>query len=271
MDTEQIQYLPLDRITAEVQVREQFELAALEGLAESLKAVGQLQPIRCRPSGDKFVIVDGERRYRAARMASMTTIAAIIEGKNLCEGEVLQKQLISAVQREDLAPLEKSKAISRLMAVTGWNASQTAGKLGMSNATVTRLLALLDLPDDLQQCVADGRIAPSSAYELSRITDTGQQSELARRLVSGRLTRDGLAGACKAARQKPDAKTSATPNRATALLGTGRSVTVAGPGLTLELFIAALEDALARARRVRTSGAELGTYLAMCRDQSRTT
>lgn len=267
MNREQIQYLPLDQIQAASQVRMHFDPETIQGLAESLKEIGQLQPIRIRKVGDKFLIVDGERRYRAARKAGMTTLAVIIEDKELNKGELIQRQLIANCQREELTPLEKSRAIRDLMDATGWNASQVSAKLGVSNATTTRLLSLLNLPAALQRKVEQGQIAVSAAYELAKVSDADRQAELSQQLANGQLTRDGLTGTLKADRKETMA--AATPSRATAVLAPGRSITVTSDGLDLERFIQLIEDLLAKARKVRPQGVELSTFIKMLRDQSK--
>lgn len=268
MATEQIQHLSLELVIAKPQVRTTFDEELLEGMIASLKEVGQLQPIRLRADGKQFVIVDGERRYRAILRLGWPTIAAIVELKGLSEAEIVQRQLIANCQREDLTASEKGAAISRLMVATGWNASQVAAKLGMSSAMATRFLALLSLPNDIRQLVIDGKIAPSSAYELTRIGDAKEQAELALKLASGALTRDGLVGMVKNGHRKPAGKPANGTNRVTAILGTGRSVTVVGKAIDLESFIASLEDVLARARKARPLGVGIETFIAMLKDQS---
>jgi len=267
MQREQIQYLALDQIQTTSQVRTHFDEEAIHGLAMSLKELGQLQPIRVRKIGGKFVPVDGERRCRAALKAGITTIAVIIEEKDLNEGEVIQRQLIANCQREELTPLEKARAVRSLMEATGWNASQAASKLGISNATTTRLLSLLNLPAALQRKVEQGQIAVSAAYELAKVGDAERQAELSQKLADGQLTRDGLTGTLKADRK--EATTAATPSRATAVLAPGRSITVTSDGLDLERFIQLIEDLLARARKVRPQGVELSTFIKMLRDQAK--
>ena len=163
--------------------------------------------------------------------------------------------------------MEKASAMERLMKATNWNGKEIAAKLGVSAAMVTRLLALLTLPAEIRQALKEGKIPASAGYELAKIDDPVAQSELATRLAEGKLTRDGIAGARKAARKEASGKPPAAPKRLTAMLGGGRSVTVATAGNTLDDFIAVLEEALAKARKGRSQGFGLDTLLRMLRDQ----
>ncbi len=264
---EHIQSIPLDQIQTASQVRTHFDEQAIQGLALSLKEVGQLQPIRVRRVGDQYIIVDGERRYRAATPAGFSAINAIVEGKELGEGELLQRQMIANCQREDLSPLEKARALKQLMTVTGWNAKQVAGGLGMSRAMVSRLLSLLHLPEELQQKVEQGDIPVSAAYELTQVADPRIQESLATALAEGRLNRDGISHARKRGNEAAVNKPAST-SRVTALLGEGRSFTMTAPGLDLESFIGSLEELLAKARRVRPQGMSLRTFITMLKDQA---
>lgn len=250
------------------QPRRFFDPTSIKELAESLRQVGLQQPIRVRPDGDGFVLVDGERRYRAAQSLGWKTIQAVVEERPLDAAGALQRQLICNCQREDLTPLEKAAAIERLMRETNWTESQVASKLGFSCATVTRLLSLLQLPEALREKIAQGRIGASAGYELARINDPAQQAELAEQLIAGELTRDGLAGRAKAARR---ARSAAEPvlARGRIQLGDGRSVTVAGPQLSTESLIDWLEELLAKARKARAQGLELGTLVKMLNDQAK--
>jgi ParB family chromosome partitioning protein len=214
-------------------------------------------------------MVDGYHRYAAAVKAKWKMLATMVEQRELCEGEILQRQLIVNCLREDLSPLEKAAGMQRLMELTEWPANRVAAELGFSPATVTRLLALLSLPESIIGQVQTGKIPASAAYELARIDDPVRQAELAGQLAAGELTRDGLSGAQKAARKKPDGNGGTQAVRATAQLGADRSVTVSGPSLTLDGLIQILEELLAKARRERTRGVELSTFVKVLRDQAR--
>jgi len=265
---EQIQYLPVGKIECERQVRDHIEEASIQELASGLKEVGQLQPIRVRKVGDKYVVVDGERRFRAASYAGLQTIAVIIETQDLDEGQIIHRQLIANCH-EELKPMEKARAITRLMEVTGWSASEGAKRLGMSNANVSRLLALLSLPAPIQKQVEDGVIPSSAAAELARVDDPTKQAELAQRIAGGHLTRDGLAGERKAARKNGSNGTKPGASRATAVLDKKRSVTVSSDGLDLESFLQILEELVAKVRKIRPRGIGLQTFLRVLKEEAK--
>ena len=271
MALEVIQAVTLDQFDGDQRVRDALNQNLVRQIAHSFQTVGQLQPVRARWQAGRLKMVDGHHRLAAARLAGLNALATIIEGKELCDGEVVQRQLIINCQREDLTPLEKARGIRFLMEAAAWNAQQTAAALGFSNATVTRLLKLLALPDAIIALLEAGKIAASAAYELSLIDNPAKQAEFARRLVDGELTRDELSGVRKAAARQYGAKPDNGSTRATAILGGGRSVSVSSAGLTLDRFIEVVEELLGKARRIRTQGVELATFIKMLRDQARKT
>ncbi len=270
MTQQAIVEVAIEHIVANPQVRQQFDQDAEAGLAQSIKEVGILQPLRVREHDGKPIIVDGERRYRAAKRLGLATVPVIFEQSPLGPAEVIHRQLVANCQREDLRPLEKGRAIARLMKATGWSHSAAAAKLGMTNAGVTRALALLALPQAIKEQVNAGLIPASAAYELARIKDPHQQADFATRLAANEMTRDGLAGTIKAQRIAKATTSKPRAMRATAQLAPGRTVTVTGEGLNIEKFIASLEELLAKARKARTQGVELQTLCRMLRDRAET-
>jgi ParB family chromosome partitioning protein len=185
-------WIPVDKIEADAsQPREEFESEALERLADSLKQRGQLQPIRVRWDGDKekYVIIVGERRWRAARMAGLAELVCIISAKDASESDVLIEQLVENCLREDLRPMEKAKAFKTLMDSQGWGVRELSRQLAVNHAGVVQTLALLDLPGDVQTHVEDGSIAPTTAYEISQ-AEPAVQSDLAQRVVNEGMTRN---------------------------------------------------------------------------------
>lgn len=269
MDVKEIKRIPIDQIQLRPQVREHFDEAGIADLAASIKAVGQLQPILARLDGDGgYVVVDGERRLRAAKLAGLATIDAIVDAQTNSTVQITQRQLIANCQRADLTAREKSVAIDRLMREADCTAKEVAKMLGFSNATVSRLLSVLTLPDSIQQKIEAGLIAPSAAAELARVTDPAEREELGTELAAGRLTRDALSGRIKAAKRK-DSGNGASLGRARFTLGGERTLTAAGPNLSTETFIELIEEVLERARKGRTRGLELPTLVKVINDESK--
>lgn len=185
----------LDRIVADPnQPRVEFDPDALNRLAASLRQRGQLQPIRVRwdDALDRYVVVVGERRWRAAGLAGLTAIACVVAPGNAAAEEILEDQLIENCLREDLKPIEQAKAFRTLLTRLGISQRQLAERLQVSPPTITRALALLDLPDSIQSSVEAGEIAPHTAYEISKIDDAATQVEVAAQAAQGRLRRDDM-------------------------------------------------------------------------------
>jgi ParB family chromosome partitioning protein len=269
MTHEAIQYLPLEQIDCDPQVRAKFAEPPLIGLARSIQEVGLQQPIRVRRVGERFVVVDGERRLRAARLVKLPEIAAIIEEKDLCAGSVIQRQLISNLQRSALSPCERARGIKRLMDETGWPATEAAGKCGVSSATVSRLLCILNLPQEIQARIDAGEIPESAGYLLKQIDDPAKQVAMVAQMAEGRLSRDGLADQVKADGNGQSSGSTRRTNRATALLATGDSVTVAGTDLTLERMVEAVAAVLAKIRKLHARGVDLATACRMIREETK--
>lgn len=249
--------LAIKELVVAPQVRQDFDEEREKGLALSIREVGILQPLRVRAEDGRPIIVDGERRYRAAKRLGLTTLPVIFEPIELSPADVLQRQLVANCQRDDLRPVEKARAIAHLMKATECSKSDVANKLGMSNAAVTRSLAILVLPSPLKDQVNTGQIPASAAYELARIKDPEQQADFAAKLVAGQMTRDRLTGTIKAQKPTSEATKPSHICRARVQVGPGRSVTVSSDSLSIETFIAVLEDVLMHARKARTKGVTL--------------
>lgn len=257
MHQETIHYVPIDRLECEAQVRREFTELALIGLARSMQEVGLQQALRVRQDGERWIVVDGERRLRAARLAKLATVPVIVEERPLNESEVLQRQIVANVQRAELSPCERAAALKRLIESRDWTRKQAAESCGLSCGMATKLLAVLDLPEPLRQQVESGQIPISGAYELSRVDDSGRQAELARQMVEGNLTRDGVAGAVRAEAKSETAKSTCGLKRLTIAAGDGTTVSVTGPALTTEGLVASLEAVLTKARRARSRGLDI--------------
>jgi ParB family transcriptional regulator, chromosome partitioning protein len=249
--------VPVDRLTRDPsQPRETFDEAALQELVESIESLGVLQPIRVRWDEElgMYAIIAGERRFRAARMAGLKSVPCVIQEGELTESQRLVEQLAENIIRADLQPVEQAKAFRRLMDLNGWSARQLAREMHIADANVVRALALLELPEGVQTQVEAGRLAPSVAYEVSRLDSPEEQAELAHRVVADKMTRDQVADVVKARKQGRGAA-SAAPGRAEFRLDGGCKVTVTGlPDERPETAVAKLKEALKAAQaRARES------------------
>ena len=235
------------------QPRVEFTRDALDRLAQSIRDKGQLSPIRVRWSEDlgKWLIVSGERRWRATRLAGLPTIDCHFHEGDLSRSEVLEQQLIENLLREDLQPIEEARAFAALIELQGWSGRQLAESLRIPASKVTRSLALLKLPADMQESVARGEIAARSAYELSKVNDEEGRRSLAERAAAGAITSDGLARAARSRKGKaaPKARSS---RLSFAVSGGWKVVVSAGnKGSYLEVeqaLVEAIEEVRARIR-----------------------
>ena len=158
------------------QPRRSFDEAALNELAASIRAVGVLQPIIVSPSGERYTIIAGERRYRASRLAGLSEIPAIV--RDWDSQKRLEAALIENLQRDDLNPVEEAMGVRRLMDEAGLTQEKVAERLGKSRPAVANLLRLLTLPDSVKQLLAAGKLSAGHARALVTV-DPRRQVQLA--------------------------------------------------------------------------------------------
>ncbi len=178
--------IPLDQIKPNPsQPRTTFDEAALEDLAASIREVGVLQPVLVRARDeDSFELVAGERRWRAARIAGLSEIAAVIRDEDEEKWHNLTEALIENVQRENLGPLEQAAAFSQLMEDFGWTHEQVGKRVAKSRPTITNTLRLLQLPASIQGLVERGDLSGGHAKALLGIEDQAYAEHVAKRAVS---------------------------------------------------------------------------------------
>ncbi|QDV81082.1 ParB/RepB/Spo0J family partition protein [Botrimarina mediterranea] len=171
------------------QPRKEFDEEEIERLAKSIKDHGLIQPIRVRWSEqhDKWLIIAGERRWRAHKLAGFDRIRCTFVDQEQAETLIRSQQIIENVLREDLTGMELARALKNLQDDNGWSATQVADELNISKGKVSKALALLKLPEDLQSQVESGSISPATAYELSKVKDQGKQKEMAEQAVAGHI------------------------------------------------------------------------------------
>lgn len=221
-------WIAADRIDRDPdQPREEFEPDALARLAESLRTKGQLQPIRVRWDEGRgvYVILAGERRWRAARMAGLAELQCVIHDGDDSPEERIALQLVENALRDDLRPVEQARAYRRLMDARGWSMTELAGELGVHQTSVARALALLDLPCTVQERVERGDLAPSAAAEIARLSDPAEQGAVAAAVVEQGLSRAEVADVVRAVRARRPAPPP-RPDPVTLDLGDGLTVVV---------------------------------------------
>ena len=173
------------------QPRRDFDPEKIKSMAASLKARGQKQPILVRfsESEKKWMIVSGERRWRGATMAGIPMMKVIERKGPPDTGEILLDQLVENMERLDLSAPEKAAAFRTLMDVNNWTQAELASHLGIMQSNVAEHIALLSLPEEIQEAVKLEEISASTAYELGKVKDPEEQKELAAAVVSQGLTR----------------------------------------------------------------------------------
>lgn len=203
-----IDSIGIDRIRPNpFQPRQDFDETAIAGLADSIRTAGVMQPIVVRPAGsDGYELVAGERRWRAARLAGLATIPAIVRA--LDDRQAAEWALIENVQREDLNPIERAEAFKRLTDEYGMTHQAIAEAVGLERPSVSNLLRLLELDTFCRDAVRQGTLGLGHARSLLAIT-----SETVRRRLAERAIADGwsVRELERRVRTEADASTAAAP------------------------------------------------------------
>jgi len=243
--------IPLGKLVPDPnQPRQEFDEDALRRLAASLRDRGQLQPIRVRWDEGRgaYVVVLGERRYRAAKIAGLETVACVVAEGNPSPQELLEDQLVENCLREDLKPTDQARAFRSLMRRADITQAELAARLNLSPGTVNRSLSLLDLPEPVKAAVDAGRVSQSVAYEVSKLADPAQQVALAESAAAGKASLEDVR------RLTTRAPRPRKPRPFSHAAG-AFTVTVAGdPSPSPSEVVAALESALKAARKAAKEG-----------------
>lgn len=174
--------IPVDEIRSNPhQPREYFDEESLRELSESIKEHGLIEPIIVKKSIKGYDLVAGERRTKAARLAGLTKIPAII--RDFTDQQMMEIALIENIQREDLSPIEEATAYKNYIDTTGLTQEEVANKFGKSRSYITNLLGLLSLPKYVQKEVMNGTISMSHARVLSKIDDVDMILNLAQKVI----------------------------------------------------------------------------------------
>lgn len=228
------------------QPRSHFDDEGIESLAASIRELGVLQPVlvRAAPEGG-YELIAGERRWRAARRAGLTTVPAVI--KTADDNAALEQALVENLHRADLNPLEEAAAFQQLIDDFGFTHEQVADRVGKSRAAISNTLRLFQLSPSIQRLLLDSKISAGHARALLGTTDKAFQEALARRVASEELTVRATEEAVRlrnnpaAAAAKPSSSGSGVGTSSTPSPGMGKADRPAGL-LELEDVLAGVYD-----------------------------
>lgn len=180
---EELRELPIELIApSPTQPRRRFDQDALQALAGSLGERGVLQPVLVRPRpGGTYELVAGERRWRAAQIAGLTAIPAIVRSSD--DAEALELALIENMAREDLSPIEEARACAALVEELGLTREEVGRRVGRGRVAVSNLVRLLDLPDEVIELLQEGALSEGHGRALLLAEDHGARARLARSAV----------------------------------------------------------------------------------------
>jgi ParB family chromosome partitioning protein len=184
------------------QPRSHFDEETLASLAASVRELGVLQPILVRPVGERYELIAGERRWRAARRAGLARVPAVV--RTIDDSTSLEQAVVENLHRQDLNPLEEAGAYQQLIEDFGLTQEDVARRVGRSRSAVANILRLFQLPPSVQRMVRDGQLSAGHARALLGSPDRAYQEALARRSVDRSLTVRDVEEAVRA-RQAGDA------------------------------------------------------------------
>jgi ParB family chromosome partitioning protein len=232
------------------QPRQKFDEAPLQEMAESIRALGIVQPLVVTREGQGFVIIAGERRWRAAQKAGLKEVPVLI--REATETQALELALVENIQRQDLNPLEEAEAYQRLIGEHGLTQDDLARKVGKDRSTVANALRLLRLPEKVRDLVWEGQLSMGHARALLALSTVHEMEVLARKVVDKQLSVRATEGLAR----KPSAP-AASPAGGGAATETGKNGTssaavapAAGPSANVRDLEARLQRALGTRVRV---------------------
>jgi ParB family chromosome partitioning protein len=265
-EPEELRELPVEAISPNPrQPRRQFDEEQLLALAESIRARGVIQPVLVRPdSSGQYQLIAGERRWRAAKMADLARVPAIVRRDD--DATSLELALIENMAREDLNPVEEARACAALVEELGLTREDVGLRVGRSRVAVSNLLRLLELPDEVLELLEDRQLSEGHGRALLLNADHSERRSLARRAVGERwsvreLERHARRGGPAPRHHAP--KTEPHPDRQEAIeriadslgsvLGSDLTVRASGSGYSVHLSFGSVDEALELADRLRPS------------------
>jgi ParB family chromosome partitioning protein len=182
-----IQEIPIESISVNPhQARTYWDEDKLQELAMSIQANGIVQPVVVRKTPTGFQLIAGERRFRASKRIGMKTIPAFV--REATDAQMLEWALVENIHRADLNPIERAKAYQSYINHFGLNQTEAAKRLGEERSVVTNHLRIFDLPAEVRQMLADGRISMGHAKAIMALSDNDLKRKIANRVLAGRLS-----------------------------------------------------------------------------------
>jgi ParB family chromosome partitioning protein len=179
--------LPIESIFRDVnQPRKTFDEQQLQKLADSIRVQGLIQPVLVRRDGTGYRLIAGERRWRAAQLAGLHEVAAVV--RNASDGEALELALVENLQRADLNPLEEAEGFRRLLEEFALTQEQVSQRVGKDRSSVANALRLLALPDEVKEMLRAGNLSMGHARALLGLSEPEQLVSLAKKVVAQRLS-----------------------------------------------------------------------------------
>ena len=187
LEGEKIIEIPIGQITANpYQPRRVFDPEKINDLAQSIAEHGIFQPIIVKSVKDGYMIVSGERRFRAAKQVGLTTVPSIIRSYD--PGKVAEISLVENLQRENLSPIEEAEAYANIMRTMEMTQKSLSEKIGKSRSYVTNILGLLNLPEEVQLMLLNNELSMAHARVLSKLDDALRIKQLAKKIVEQDLS-----------------------------------------------------------------------------------
>ncbi len=169
-----------------MQPRTYFDPVSLSGLADSIRSHGVVQPLLVRRRGERYELIAGERRWRAAKLAGLSRVPIVV--KEVPDNDLLEIALIENIQREDLNPIEEAQAYRNLIDTVGLTQDALATRLGRDRSYITNYIRLLRLPDDIQKLVTEGKLSTGHARTILGLPHVDLQRRVARRIIERDLS-----------------------------------------------------------------------------------
>lgn len=243
------------------QPRKDFDEAALSSLAANLKAIGQLVAVILLAVGERFVVLDGERRWRAANLAAITHLNAVVLTERPSAVQLRIMQMSLDAHRKNLSAIERCDFLHKIKADTGWSVSEMAANLHMAQPVISKLMGLARLPELAREALNVGKIDIERACVIAAEANPERQLELLN-AASG-LSREGLRRKARGVSSEPKASS------AKLAMPGGFVVALQGGELTLSGAIDVLTETVKQLKKGLSQGLDISTVQAVLRDQAK--